>query len=233
MNIVVAKRCVQGDDGVIWIIRLPEGYRLPIEHLERLNGSYCRVRETTAKLCRRVSISESGVMAMWYVVQVIGGREKHVLNLMRTFVDEDLLEECFIPQYEVMKRMRGEWQKRSEILIPGYLFVVTKNPDKLSSELRKVPEFTKLLGNNVLFIPLPDQEVAFVNAFTAPGHRVVEMSEGVIEGDEIVVLNGPLMGQAGLIKKIDRHKRLAYLEIEILGRKKSVKLGLEIVRKRP
>ena len=49
----------------------------------------------------------------------------------------------------------------------------------------------------------------------------------------IVILNGPLMNQTGLIKKLDRHKRLAYLEIEILGRVKTVKVGLEIVRKKP
>lgn len=40
------------------------------------------------------------------------------------------------------------------------------------------------------------------------------------------------MGHAGSIVKIDRHKRLAYLEMEMLGRKKNVKLGLEIVAKR-
>ena len=84
-----------------------------------------------------------------------------------------------------------------------------------------------------VFIPLDDQEAAFVNAFTKPGQRVVEFSNGVMEGDEIVILNGPLMNQTGLIKKLDRHKRLAYLEMEILGRKKTVKIGLEIVRKRP
>ena len=37
--------------------------------------------------------------------------------------------------------------------------------------------------------------------------RVVEFSSGVMEGDEIVILNGPLMNQTGLIKKLDRHKR--------------------------
>ena len=84
-----------------------------------------------------------------------------------------------------------------------------------------------------MFVPLNDQEVAFINAFTKPGRRVVGFSNGVMEGDEIVILNGPLMHQAGLVKKVDRHKRLAYLEMEMLGRKKTVKVGLEIVQKRP
>ena len=122
---------------------------------------------------------------------------------------------------------------RSEVLLPGYIFVITDQPGKLREALRSVPKFTRLLGNNDVFTPLDDQEVAFINAFTKPDHRVVEFSSGVMEGDEIVILNGPLMNQTGLIKKLDRHKRLAYLEIEILGRVKTVKVGLEIVRKKP
>ncbi len=170
---------------------------------------------------------------MWYVVQTVGGQEKHVLDLMNKLVDEELIQESFIPQYEVKKRIQGAWKVRTEVLLPGYMFVITDQPGKLREALRSVPKFTRLLGNNDVFTPLDEQEVAFINAFTEPDHRVVEFSSGVIEGDEIVILNGPLMNQTGLIKKVDRHKRLAYLEVQILGRTKTVKVGLEIVRKRP
>lgn len=171
--------------------------------------------------------------AMWYVVQVVGGKEKHVLSLMQKLIDEKLIQECFIPQFEIKKRIHGEWKMFTEVLLPGYIFIVTDSPDQLAVGLRSVPAFTRLLGNNDMFIPLDDQEVAFINAFTEPGHRVVEMSEGVIDGDEIVILNGPLMHQTGLIKKIDRHKRIGFLEIELMGRVKTIKIGLEIVRKKP
>ena len=170
---------------------------------------------------------------MWYVVQTVGGQEKHVLDLMNKLVDEELIQESFIPQYEVKKRIQGAWKVRTEVLLPGYIFAITDQPGKLREALRGVPKFTRLLGNNDVFTPLDEQEVAFINAFTEPDHRVVEFSSGVMEGDEIVILNGPLMNQTGLIKKVDRHKRLAYLEVQILGRTKTVKVGLEIVRKRP
>ncbi len=170
---------------------------------------------------------------MWYVVQTVGGQEKHVLDLMNKLVDEGLIQESFIPQYEVKKRIQGAWKVRTEVLLPGYMFVITDQPGKLREALRSVPKFTRLLGNNDVFTPLDEQEVAFINAFTEPDHRVVEFSSGAMEGDEIVILNGPLMNQTGLIKKVDRHKRLAYLEVQILGRTKTVKVGLEIVRKRP
>lgn len=169
---------------------------------------------------------------MWYVVQTIGGQEKHVLDLMQKLVEPGLIEESFIPRYEVKKRIKGEWRTSQEVLLPGYIFVVTDKPNLLKVALRDIPKFTRLLSNNDVFVPLNDQEVAFINAFTKPDQRVIEFSSGVIEGDQIVILNGPLMHQTGLIKKIDRHKRLACLDIEIMGRKKTVKVGLEIVQKR-
>ena len=39
------------------------------------------------------------------------------------------------------------------------------------------------------------------------------------------------MGHAGWIRKIDRRKRTAYLEMEMFGRTIRTKLGLGIVRK--
>lgn len=169
---------------------------------------------------------------MWYVIQTMAGQEDQVRCLMEKLVDRELFQELFVPRYEVMKRIRGLWIKRVEVLLPGYVFVVAKDPGRLKAALRGVPRFTRLLGNDDMFTPLDDREIAFINAFTQPGKRMVELSTGIIEGDEVVILNGPLMGHQGLISKIDRHKRLAYLEIEMLGRKKNVKLGLEIVAKR-
>lgn len=36
-------------------------------------------------------------MALWYVVQTVGGQEKHVLDLINKLVDEELIQESFIP----------------------------------------------------------------------------------------------------------------------------------------
>ncbi|MEG0016832.1 antiterminator LoaP [Gordonibacter sp.] len=169
---------------------------------------------------------------MWYVVQVMGGKERRVLQMIDQIVGDSVLQECFIPQYEIMKKFRGEWKRCTEILLPGYLFLITKDVEQAAEELRKVPAFTKLLGNNRAFTPLNADEIAFLDSFTTKNHRVVEMSEGVIEGDEICITKGPLVRQAGLVKRIDRHKRLAYLETTMFGRMVNIKVGLEIVRKR-
>jgi transcriptional antiterminator NusG len=169
---------------------------------------------------------------MWYVVQVVGGKEKRVLTLIEKIIERTVFDECFIPQYEVMKRFRGQWHKSTEILFPGYLFLVTDYADGLAQELRNVPAFTKLLSNGGKFISLNADEVAWISAFTKQDSRVIEMSEGIIEGDKVIVFKGPLINYGGSIRKIDRHKRIAYLDIGMFGRTMTVKVGMEIVRKR-
>ena len=82
------------------------------------------------------------------------------------------------------------------------------------------------------FLPLSDEEIDWIRALAAPETHVVEMSEGFIEGDKVVVTSGPLRGREAQISKIDRHKRLAWLDMRMLGRNKSIKVGLEIVSKR-
>ena len=77
-------------------------------------------------------------------------------------------------------------------------------------------------------MPLDEAEVRFLLEF-GMGEQIVSMSEGIIENDNVVVITGPLKGNEGLIRKIDRHKRRAYLEIEMFGRKIETQVGLEIV----
>lgn len=167
-----------------------------------------------------------------YVMQVMGGRERAAADLVNKHV-QSLIKECFIPSYELMKRLDGQWRKVTELLFPGYLFIETDDPDAVAALLRRAPMFMKLLSSsNDAFIPLTPSEVAWLEAFTTAKTHVVEMSTGVIEGDTVIVTDGPLKGHEAQITKINRHKRLAYLDMHMFGRTKSVRIGLEIVRKR-
>lgn len=170
---------------------------------------------------------------MWYVVQTMAGREFAVCRLIEGLSTDDILDECFVPQYEMQKRFCGEWRTCAATLFPGYLIVVTDCVDKLAARLRRTPAFARILSNDGGFIPLERDEVAWIDAFTERGHRTVSASEGVIEGDRIVVLKGPLVGREGWIKKVNRRKRTAYLEIDMFGRTIQTKIGLGIVRKKP
>lgn len=61
--------------------------------------------------------------------------------------------------------------------------------------------------------------------------NLVVMSRGVIRNGNTVVTSGPLKGREGLIRRIDRHRRTAEIEIPFRGQMAQVTVGLEIYEK--
>ena len=168
---------------------------------------------------------------MWYVVHVSTGREAAACALIEERVDGSLYEECFVPRRSMARRAGDGWETVEEPLFPGYLIVDTRQPRRMRSALDRLPDFARLLDVDGEFLPLDDEEVAWIDAFTRRGHRVVDMSHAVVEGGVVRIVDGPLVGREAQVKRINRRKRRAVLELQILGRTIEVPIGLEILRK--
>lgn len=175
----------------------------------------------------------NGVAAMGvYVVQVVGGREDKAARLMGG-IEQGVIEDCFIPKREVMHRQSGQWKRTLEKLFPGYVFVKTNEPGPLIDALGRAPAFTRMLASpGDICLPLTDDEVAWIDAITNADTHVMAMSDGVIEGGFVTVIHGPLKGYEACITRIDRHKRLAWIDMDMFGCNKAIRVGLEIVSKR-
>ena len=165
-----------------------------------------------------------------YVLQTMAGRERKLKEAVERGVSG--VGECYIPEREVAEKRDGRWVRAVKRLLPGYVFVRTDDPDTLAAGLRGLPGFSRLLGvSGERFLPLTPGEEAWLGALANPDTHVVELSQGVIEGDRVRVSAGPLMGLESAIRKVDRHKRAAWIEVSLMGRTKLVKVGMEIVRK--
>ena len=84
----------------------------------------------------------------WYVVQVRTGKEEAIAKKLQFHIDHDVLLECFIPCCKRQKKFRGKWQIVEEVLFKGYIFVITDKIDDLYTQLKEIPDLTKLLGND-------------------------------------------------------------------------------------
>lgn len=168
---------------------------------------------------------------MWYVVQVRAGTEESIKIQCERTVPDSILERCFIPYYEERRRRQGSWTTIKRILFPGYVFAVTEDVEELCQQLKHVLGLTKIIGLGREIVPLSEDEVNFMERIGGKD-QLVGMSEGIIEGGQVRIYDGPLQGMEGYVKKIDRHKRKAWLEIEMFGRIQLVQVGLEIVKKR-
>lgn len=75
---------------------------------------------------------------VWYVIQVITGREQKTVEDILDVVPHEVLQECFFPQYTTEIKIKGQWVAIDKPMFPGYLIAVTDDPYGLDRELRKL-----------------------------------------------------------------------------------------------
>ena len=140
------------------------------------------------------------------------------------------VEACWVPKYEIKRKYKGTWRREEKLLFPGYLFIRTEEINRFQHELKRFPEMTKLLEHDGKMNPLTREEEFILDAYYRKGD-CVRMSYGVQTENGIQVQEGPLKGRESLIRRVDRHKRRAYVKIELPGKVVNLELGLEIVEK--
>lgn len=188
---------------------------------------------------------------MYYVFYTGAGKEDRAEAFIRKRVCSGLCSSCFHPVRRMRKKIRGEWKEYEERLVPGYIFLESGDIGGLYLELQKSPRYLKALGKEeadpgdlemgVRFHALTEDEVGWLEKLagkrkkpgTASGaaqNPVVGLSQvGFGEDDRVAILSGPLKDMGGMVKKINLHKRTAEVEVELMGRKLSLHLGIEIL----
>ena len=70
---------------------------------------------------------------MWYVIQVINGREDVMRECIERVVPAGAMQELFYPQFQTEIKVHGEWVKTTKPLFPGYLICDTADPAPCNS----------------------------------------------------------------------------------------------------
>jgi transcriptional antiterminator NusG len=175
-------------------------------------------------------------MKNWVILFVRTGlEEKIVCKLKENLnVDEYL---PFLPTVETPRRNKGVIHKERKLLFPGYVFVqtaieVASIAEKLTSAMNGITHRKDIYdilhyGDNEKNVAMRESERLhwerlFDSEFCITG------SFGVIEGDVMRIMSGVLVGMESRIKRINRHKREAIVEMEIMGTVREVKVMLEV-----
>ena len=169
---------------------------------------------------------------MWYVIWTATSHEDLCIKLLEERF-HTLYSRAFVPKRAVSKKRGKEWITEETALFPGYLFVDSDEEqiEELATKLRNISGFNILLSTDGKFLPLTESESEFAEMLYG-SDGVFDLSVGIIEGDNIIIQGGPLTGLEGCITKIDRHKRKAYIELDMFGVKTKTCVGLEIVERR-
>ena len=147
----------------------------------------------------------------WYAAHVPQGREEAFAEKCRRIISNEVLEDCFFPKCEKFMKRHGSWVVEEVPLFSEYFFLATRDVRALAKELATL-SFPVLLigGDGRSFAPLAADAQTWL-AGALDGRHVLRASTGVIEDGALKVQRGPLRGREADVRRIDRHKRMAYV----------------------
>ena len=171
---------------------------------------------------------------MYYVIQVKTGKEQKAIEDIMKNKPDDASFDVFAPYRKAIRKFHGVEKEVIERCFPGYIFVETNEPYEFFVQLYWTPEFTKMLGregHTENFLPLNAEEARMIDIlYSSNSNRITEISDiEVKEGQIVKILNGPLYGLVGSIKKVNLHKRTVVVEFLLCGRPVTVDLGINII----
>lgn len=161
---------------------------------------------------------------MWYVIHTISGMEQKCRQQCEKYVDASAYKRMFVLHYTVKKHFKKEWHEVKKVLFPGYLFVDTETIEPVMEGLRQFRQYTKILRDGETVSPVTEQEQKFL-ADMMDENYVVRYSEGFLIGEKVYITSGPLRNYQGCIRTVDRHQRIAKLEIPVFGGLTPVEVG--------
>ena len=172
----------------------------------------------------------------WYVVFVKVGCEKSVLSQLEMYFDNGQIRP-FILKLEVFHKFADKRiEKEYRIMFPGYVFIESYIEESVF--IGRIKKFISYFNAPLRLLRYGDScefamrkhEKSILQSFCNIDF-CVEASIGVIQGDKTTIISGPLRGKEAIIKKIDRSKRKAIIELEFMGRMVDITVGIDIIKK--
>ena len=157
---------------------------------------------------------------MWYVVHSKPREEQKALdNLQKQGF------ECFLPMITLEKLVRGRVKSVSEPLFSRYLFVKTNSQNQNFSAIKSTLGVQRLVSFGPLPSRVKDDLIDSIRTLLGSQSEDLPLSKPLIlSGDEVLIVQGPLMGMRGIFKEASGTKR-AFVLIDLLHKQHTVELN--------
>jgi len=175
-------------------------------------------------------------MKNWFILHVIDGTETKVAGIIKNKLNASEYVP-FLPSKEIIFRRAGISKIEKKLIFPGYVFVKTnREADRILDELRwllfSIKQVNSVLhyGGDKKDVAIRDDEVSVLERLFDKDHCITG-STGVIENGGLRILSGPLAGLEESVRKINRNRHEAVIELALMDKTMRISLLLNITSK--
>lgn len=167
--------------------------------------------------------------ANWYVVHTYSGYENKVkANIEKTIENrklQDQILEVTVPMQDVVEVKNGAKKQVSKKMFPGYVLINMIMNDDTWYVVRNTRGVTGFVGPGSKPVPLTEAEMKPL------GIKNEELIVDFDLGDTVTVTSGVWENTIGMIKRIDRHKQIVTINVDMFGRETPVEISFTDVKK--
>ena len=167
--------------------------------------------------------------AKWYVVHTYSGYENKVkANIEKTIENrhlEDQILEVRVPLQDVVEMKNGTSRQVQKKMFPGYVLLNMVMNDDTWYVVRNTRGVTGFVGPGSKPVPLTEAEMKPL------GIKVDEVVVDFDLGDTVTVTSGVWENTVGVIKRIDHHKQIVTINVDMFGRETPVEISFTDVKK--
>ena len=163
----------------------------------------------------------------WYALFCKTGDEENVKERLEYRLEDSF--KVIVPKRRLRERRRGNWAFVTRALFPGYVLVQGNMDANEYYEFKGVPGLLKLIRTGADFAKIEPHEMEVLGRLIC-NDEIIGLSQLLVEGKNITVVDGPLVSLEGYIESINHRKGRAKVRLNFLGEPRSVELGVEILR---
>ncbi len=161
-------------------------------------------------------ITSNQAARMWFAVHTKSRHEKMVAREL-----DAKQVQCYLPVYWTARH----WSDRSKSvllpLFPGYLFArICRHEQWLILETRGI---ARILGGSSGPTPIPEKQILDLEILVE-SQMPMQPHSGLIAGQRVRVIHGPLTGVEGILQNYKSGHRLA-VNVKLLGRSVTVEIN--------
>ena len=169
--------------------------------------------------------------AHWYVVHTYSGYENKVkANIEKTIENRNLQDQILqvsVPMQDEVEIRNGQKKQISKKMFPGYVLINMVMNDDTWYVVRNTRGVTGFVGPGSKPVPLSESEMIPLGIQVEEKKIVVDFDLG----DTIIVTRGVWENTVAEIKRIDEHKEMVTINVDMFGRETPVEISFADIRK--
>ena len=174
----------------------------------------------------------------WYVLRVIGGKEKKVKEYIENEVAslglQDYVSQVLIPTEKIYQVRNGKKISKERNFFPGYVMIEAALVGEIPHMLRDITNVTGFLWETKGGDPVPMRQ-SEINRILGTVDELSEQPEEInipyVVGESVKVTDGPFNGFTGVIEEVNNDKKRVKVIVKVFGRQTPLELSFMQVEK--